>query len=124
MNTFKSQKSLLAAALVACLSSEVLPAGPAVPSPHDFLKRLPISVSSAGQTALGVNSASDVPVLVRISESIPGFSYADLKSDGSDIAFGVECGGELTIYPHEIETWDRDGVSLVWVKVPMLSAAT
>ena len=124
MNTFKSQKSLLAAALVACLSSEVLPAGPAVPSPNDFLKRVPISVSSAGQTALGVNSASDVPVLVRISESIPGFSYADLKSDGSDIAFGVECGGELTIYPHEIETWDRDGVSLVWVKVPTLSAAT
>ena len=124
MNTFKSQKSLLAAALVACLSSEVLPAGPAVPSPYDFLKRVPISVSSSGQSALGGNSANDVPVLVRISESMPGFSYADMAADGSDLAFGVENGGVLTIYPHEIETWDRNGVSLVWVKVPTLSAAT
>ena len=124
MNTFKSQKSLLAAALVACLSSEVLSADHAAPGPYDFLKRVPISVSAVGQAALGGNSVSDVPVLVRISESIPGFSYNDLESDGSDIAFGVESGDALTIYPHEIETWSPGGVSLIWVKVPTLSAAT
>ena len=124
MKSLRLPKSLFAAGLVFCFSPATLLADPATPDAYDFLKRVPISVSSSGQSALGENSASDVPVLVRISESIPGFSYDDLETDGSDLAFGVENGGELTIYPHEIETWDRNGVSLIWVKVPTLSSAT
>ena len=120
----KRLKLVLASVGLAILSRGAFAADSAAPSPYDFLKRVPISVSSSGQSALGGNSVNDVPVLVRISESIPGFSYDDLKSDGSDIAFGVESGDELTIYPHEIETWDPGGTSLVWVKVPTLSAAT
>ena len=111
MNTFKSQKSLLAAALVACLSSEVLPAGPAVPSPHDFLKRVPISVSSSGQSALGGNSANDVPVLVRISESIPGFSYADMAADGSDLSaateFAMYYGNGVSVADSSTDVWSN-----------------
>lgn len=124
MKSLRLPKSLFAAGLVFCFSPATLLADPATPDAYDFLKRVPISISSSGQSALGENSASDVPVLVRISESIPGFSYDDLETDGSDLAFGVENGGELTIYPHEIETWDRNGVSLIWVKVPTLSSAT
>ena len=124
MLPMKRLKFVLASIVLAVLSRGAFAADPVAPSPYDFLKRVPISVSSSGQSALGGNSANDVPVLVRISESIPGFSYDDLKSDGSDIAFGVESGDELTIYPHEIETWSPGGVSLIWVKVPTLSAAT
>ncbi len=120
----KRLKFVLASIVLAILSRGAFAADPVAPGPYDFLKRVPISVSLSGQSALGGNSANDVPVLVRISESIPGFSYADMAADGSDLAFGVENGGELTIYPHEIETWDRNGVSLIWVKVPTLSAAT
>ena len=124
MKSLRLPKSLFAVGLVFCFSPATLLADPATPDAYDFHKRVPISVSSSGQSALGENSANDVPVLVRISESIPGFSYADMAADGSDLAFGVENGGVLTIYPHEIETWNPEGESLVWVKVPTLSAAT
>lgn len=113
-------KVFSAAGLVFFCSSSAL----AAPSVYEFLKKIPISVSDAGRRALGDNSAQNIPVLVRISTAIDGFSYEDLKSNGSDIAFGVENGGELTIYPHEIETWDPEGESLIWVKVPTLFDAT
>ena len=124
MKTLRLTKFLFAMGLFASFLSASLRAAPAAPSANDFLKRVPISISAAAQSVLGANSASDIPVLVRISESIPGFSYADLEADGSDLAFGVDNGGSLTIYPHEIETWNPDGVSLIWVKVPTLSAST
>jgi hypothetical protein len=113
-------KVFSAAGLVFFCSSSAL----AAPSVYEFLKKIPISVSDAGQRSLGDNSAENIPVLVRISTAIDGFSYEDLKSNGSDIAFGVENGGELTIYPHEIETWNPEGESLIWVKVPTLFDAT
>lgn len=93
-------------------------------APTDFAKKVPISVSESGQTALGEKTAANVPVLVRLSEAIDGFKYSDLAADGSDLAFGVADETAFTVYPHEIETWDQTGTSLVWVKVPTLAAAT
>lgn len=90
-------------------------------APTDFKMKLPIAVNAA---AVGEKSATDLPVLVRLSESIDGFKYSDLASDGSDLAFGVEERGVITVYPHEIDTWDPDGESLVWVKVPTVAADT
>ena len=90
-------------------------------APTDFKMKLPIAVNAA---AVGEKSATDLPVLVRLSESIGGFKYSDLASDGSDLAFGVDDGGVITVYPHEIDTWDPEGESLVWVKVPVLDKAT
>lgn len=67
----------------------------------------------AGTTAL-----ADFPVLVRISESaIDGFDYDDCATGGADISFSLADG---TVLPHEIETWDPTGESLVWVKLPTL----
>ena len=65
----------------------------------------------------------DFPVLVRLSEAgIHGFRYADFrKPDGLDLCF-TDASGNLI--PHEIDTWDTNGVSTVWVKVPSLTAAT
>ncbi|MBQ3808893.1 MAG: hypothetical protein II840_13165, partial [Kiritimatiellae bacterium] len=124
MKTLRLSKFIFAVGLLVGFSSASLQAAIATPIAKDFLKCLPISISAAAQSVIGENSANDIPVLVRISESIPGFSYADLEADGSDLAFGVDNGGSLTIYPHEIETWNPDGVSLIWVKVPTLSAST
>ena len=67
----------------------------------------------AGTTAL-----ADFPVLVRISEaSIDGFDYDECATGGADISFSLPDG---TVLPHEIETWDPAGESLVWVKLPTL----
>ena len=60
------------------------------------------------------------PVLVRISpERISGFSYADCAADGRDIAFRDAQGNALA---REIDTWDPNGESLVWVSIPSFAS--
>ena len=78
------------------------------------------TVSFPGATN-GVLSA--FPVLVKVSTNdIPGFSYTDcLKPNGGDLRFADENGNLLD---SEIETWDTNGVSLVWVNVPTLTRTT
>ena len=113
---FHPWRVLLFAALAALVSFNLRAV-----APTDFAMKLPIAVNAA---AVGEKSATDLPVLVRLSESIDGFKYSDLASDGSDLAFGVDDGGVITVYPHEIDTWDPEGESLVWVKVPVLDKDT
>ena len=71
----------------------------------------------------GSETLANFPVLVKVSESgIPGFRYADFrKSNGGDLRFADSAGNLLA---SEVDTWDTNGVSLVWVKVPSLTAAT
>ena len=71
----------------------------------------------------------DFPVLVRIAEydentgaGIPGFDYDDLLAEnGGDLRFADAEGNLLS---SEIDTWNTNGESLVWVKVPSLSTNT
>ena len=88
-------------------------------SPDNDWKRYShtFSVSFPGATN-GVLSA--FPVLVKISPAdIRNFSYADcLKPNGGDLRFADEDGNLLD---SEIEVWDTNGVSLVWVNVPTLT---
>ena len=59
------------------------------------------------------------PVLVRLSsQTIKGFDGTECEADGSDLRFVNDAGD---VYPHEIDTWNRDGESLVWVKLPQLA---
>ena len=61
---------------------------------------------------------TNFPALVRLSPSISGFSYADFaRPNGGDLRF-ADANGNLL--PHEIDTWNSNGVSTVWVKVPLL----
>ena len=62
------------------------------------------------------------PVLVKVSESgIDGFKYSDcLLADGKDLRFADENGNLLA---SEVDTWDINGVSYVWVSVPSLTTA-
>ena len=50
-----------------------------------------------------------------------GFDYSRYRADGSDIRFIDASGSPLAC---EIDTWTPGGESLVWVKVPSLTAAT
>ena len=60
------------------------------------------------------NPAENVPVLLRLSEgAIQGFDSADVTSSGFEILDGD--GQRL---PWEIDTWNPDGESLVWVLLP------
>ena len=62
---------------------------------------------------------TNFPALVRLSQSVSGFSYADFaRMDGGDLRF-ADANGNLI--PHEIDTWNPNGVSTVWVKVPLLA---
>ena len=64
------------------------------------------------------------PVLVRIAENSPlGFSYNDLmsKTTGADIAFVDMNGNGL---PFEIDTWNTNGTSLIWVRLPSMRNRT
>jgi len=61
---------------------------------------------------------SDFPVLVVFNTDIAGFSYDQFaSSSGDDLRFTEPDG---TLLNHEIEKWDVDGDSLVWVRVPGL----
>ena len=82
-------------------------------------KVLPLEV--AGYT--GTEVLTNVPVLVRLSTVISGFSYADFAdANGGDMVFCDE--GESVVYPHEIDEWHVGGESLVWVKLPQMANGT
>lgn len=58
----------------------------------------------------------DVPILVRLDPTRIDYSLA--APDGRDLRF-TDARGELAL---EIERWDPNGVSIVWVRVPTLAA--
>ena len=78
-----------------------------------------VEVLASGYTA--TETLTNFPVLVTLAENSPaGFSYAQMKADGSDLRFTL--GDEAL--PHEIDAWDPSGTSRVWVRVPRLTAST
>lgn len=90
------------------------------PTSASFAKGAKFTVS--GYT--GASTLSGFPVLVRIAENSPsGFSYDDLqsKATGDDIAF---VGMDGTGLPFEIDTWDPNGTSLIWVRLPSMQSGT
>ena len=60
-------------------------------------------------------TTSAMPVLVKLSESSPaGFSYVDC--DPAKILF---TDGDMYALPFEVDSWNPQGESLVWVKTPL-----
>ena len=78
----------------------------------DFAKYIEMTVNYT-PTA----SVEGFPVLVRLNSS--RISYADVKNAGADLKF-TDASGE-TVYPHEVDTWNPAGESLVWVRLPQLA---
>lgn len=69
------------------------------------------TLSCSGYT--GTTALANFQTLVKLSEGVYGFSYAD--SNGSDIWFEDSSGN---VIPHEVDAWNADGESFVWVKIP------
>ena len=87
----------------------------------DYSKRLTMTVNPS-RFATADGSVSGLPVPVRLSTAITGFSYADVTQTGSakDLFF---VDGENNPLPYEIEKWDDQGESIVWVRVPTYAAS-
>jgi hypothetical protein len=64
----------------------------------------------------------DFPVLVSLSTNVPGFCYRQFASaTGGDLRFS-DASGVMPI-PFEIDEWNTNGTSSVWVNVPSLSSS-
>ena len=86
---------------------------------NDFERYLPFTVT--GYT--GTETLTNFPVLVEVrAADTNGFTYDDFYHyDGSDIAFVDDKGH---IIPHEIDTWNKNGMSLFWVRLPEMNNGT
>ena len=86
---------------------------------NDFERYLPLKVT--GYT--GTETLTNFPVLVDIRRSdTNGFTYDDFyRYNGHDMAFVDEAGH---IIPHEIDTWNVSGTSLIWVRLPEMNNGT
>jgi hypothetical protein len=53
------------------------------------------------------------PLLVRLEKT--RIDYGQTQSSGQDLRFVDDQG---TVLPHEIESWNQNGISLIWVRIP------
>jgi glucose/arabinose dehydrogenase len=88
--------------------------------PADWLdsawaRRRKLSIDNTGQG----ETLTGFPVLVALDGS--RIDYDAAATDGRDLRFTAADG---TLLPHEIETWNPDGVSSVWVRVPQITAGS
>jgi hypothetical protein len=93
------------------------------PQPTEFAKSIKITLTNA---LASTEITTGVPALVRLKEEanggIVGFDYDDFTlAKGGDMMFVDSNGNPL---PHEVDTWDTTGESLVWVKLPSTAAST
>ena len=69
----------------------------------------------------GTETLENFPALVVLSsDTISGFDHADCLEGGADVRFADAAGNEI---PYEIESWNSEGVSHLWVRVPELASA-
>ena len=70
----------------------------------------------------GTTTLTNFPALVRLSVALNDFKYSVCKlENGGDVRFADADGNLL---PSEVDTWNPDGESLVWVSVPELKKDT
>lgn len=71
---------------------------------------------------VGTDALTDFPVLVRLSrDRIAQIDWDSVVLAGPDaVAFFDASGNEI---PCDVDTWNTDGESLIWVKVPTLASA-
>jgi len=71
----------------------------------------------------GAGALSNFPALVVLNPgTISGFSYSDFAPQGTDLRFSD--ASNRIVLAHEIESWNTNGISYVWVQVPTLTSNT
>lgn len=110
---------LLLLVLAATSARAVVP----MPAGATYAKGATLTVAGYSGTAL-----PNFPVLVRLEENSPvGFSYNDVTNAAAadkgdiDLCFVNALGSGL---PFEIDTWDTNGESFVWVRLPSMANGT
>jgi len=67
----------------------------------------------------GSSMLSGFPVLVNFNPAaISGFDFNDFNEQGSDLRFTD--ADNTVVLSHEIDLWDTNGISRIWVRVPSL----
>jgi len=86
---------------------------------NDYLKGFPSRMRITVEGYSGGETLVNFPVLVRMHEKISRFEYRTFASPtGGDLRF-VDATGK-SLLSHEIEEWNTNGESCVWVSLPLL----
>ncbi len=82
-----------------------------------------VTLQCTGYT--GSETLTDFQALIKLDESRYGFSYAECADpdEGTDVWFSSDAAGN-NVLEREIDTWNPDGSSYIWVKIPSLAAGT
>jgi trimeric autotransporter adhesin len=84
--------------------------------PAAFGSRLKLTFTGYHRT----EALTDFPLLVNLSTNLTGFSYSQFASpSGGDLRFSDSSGTNALL--HEIDEWNTNGTSRVWVRVPQLA---
>ena len=91
-------------------------------APAGFTRGVVLRVDGYAKT-VDRATLTNFPVLVRVSPTaIPGFDYSDcLFGDGADVRF-LDAAGNLL--PSEVDEWNENGESLLWVALPRMTNGT
>lgn len=82
---------------------------------NGYLKRMQITIDNTDQNAAFNNQA----VLIRLNSGV--VAYSNFNPDGSDLRFVAS--DQVTELDYEVESWDVNGNSYVWVRVPSIPAS-
>ena len=116
-------RKLMACALAFTVT---LPVRAGLPSPDPAVAEFARGVKFTVAGYTGTEVLTNFPVLVRLSTAISGFTYSDFYADGSDLNL-VDIGfvdAEENGLAYEIDTWNTNGESLVWVCLPRMTNGT
>lgn len=100
-----------------CAAAIHLPLFADTVNPDDYEQTF--NVKFAGYS--GTTTLTNFPALIRLSAELNKFKYDLCAENGADLRFADSEGNPIS---HEIDTWNTNGVSLVWVKVPSLTKST
>ena len=85
-------------------------------NPADYGSRMQITFSGYNRSS----TLTNFPALIRLTPGVGGFSYSQFASaSGGDLRF-TDASGSNSL-PFEIDEWNTNGTSLVWVRVPTLA---
>ncbi len=85
-------------------------------SPDTWFLRMPLQFTGYNKA----ETLTNFPVLVTLDVSTPGFSYSQFRS-GANADLRFTDGAMARELPYEIESWDTNGQSRVWVQVPVFT---
>ena len=93
-----------------------------------FAKKMTLTASDTFTSGVAAKLAdgetiANFPVLVRLDATKVDYTNF-LQPNGADMMFVQGEGDDAVQLPHEVQTWNPLGESLIWVKVPTLAVDT